>query len=124
MKQPSPIRKIWSLLTQRERRRAVLVLVLMIVGMALEMLGISLVVPVIAVLTDPSLAGTGKLGRLLGGVGAGARNRDTVVVWGMLILVGMYLFKTLFLIGLAWYQTRFVFQVQSNLSQRLFTLYL
>ena len=39
-------------------------------------------------------------------------------------LVGVYLFKNLFLGFLVWRQTRFAYGVQANLSQRLFATYL
>jgi len=42
----------------------------------------------------------------------------------MLALVVIYLIKALFLIFLAWQQSRFAFGVQAQLSQRLFTIYL
>ena len=123
MSKTGVVHRIWALLTREERRKSVLLLALMIVGMALETLGVSLVVPAIAVLTDPEAARHfPSLQRLL--PGPGAASRDSLAIWAMAALVGVYLFKTLFLIFLAWYQTRFVFTVQAHLSQRLFTTYL
>jgi ABC-type multidrug transport system fused ATPase/permease subunit len=42
----------------------------------------------------------------------------------MLVLAGIYLVKTVFLAFLVWWQTEFSFDVQANLSQRLYTTYL
>jgi len=95
----------------------------MLVGMLLETLGIGLVIPTLAVMTQgniesryPSLAPAISL--------LGHPSNDKLVIWGMVILVIAYLIKTLFLGFLAWRQMGFVFGVQTNLSQRLFTGYL
>ena len=48
--------KIYQLLTSAERKSALAVLVLMIIGMTLETLGVGLVIPVVALLTQNDLA--------------------------------------------------------------------
>lgn len=119
----STARKIWDLLTVAERRSAVMLLGLMFIGMVLETLGVGLVIPAVALLTQsdfahhypafqPALLALGNPSQL------------SLAVGGMLVLVGVYLIKTLFLALLAWRQMRFAFGVQAQLSQRLFTLYL
>lgn len=54
----------------------------------------------------------------------GSPSQQTLVIGAMLLLVGVYLIKTLFLAFLVWRQTRFVYGVQARLSQHLFTVYL
>ena len=116
-------RKIFDLLTPAERRSAVMLLGLMFIGMVLETLGVGLVIPAIALLTQsdfvrnypmfqPALQALGN------------PSQHSLIVGGTLVLVGVYLIKTLFLALLAWRQMRFAFSVQAQLSQRLFTLYL
>ena len=48
--------KLWRLLTPAERRRGAVLLLFMLVGMVLETLGIGLVVPTIALLSEPDYA--------------------------------------------------------------------
>ena len=123
MKKSSLVHKIWALLTHSEQRSAVLLLGLMIVGMALETLGIGVVVPAIGVLTDLDFVNSyPALSSMIGDPGEASRN--TLIVGVMLGLIGIYLFKTVFLAYLAWYQARFVFGLQAHLSERLFTAYL
>ena len=115
--------KIWSLLTSVERRSAVALLGLMFIGMALEMLGIGLVIPVISLLMQDDLVthypdAAPVLERL------GNPSKQALIVGAMLGLIGIYLVKNLFLAFLAWRQTRFAFGVQAQISQRLFTTYL
>ncbi|GGI54424.1 ABC transporter ATP-binding protein [Oxalicibacterium solurbis] len=119
----SPFRKIWKLLTSAEKKNAAVVLCLMFVGMALETLGVSLVIPALALFTQDDIAHAHPgLQPFLNAIGN--PSQSNLVIGGMLVLVGVYLVKTLFLAFLAWWQTRFAFGVQAQLSQRLFNIYL
>jgi ABC-type multidrug transport system fused ATPase/permease subunit len=115
--------KIWGLLTSAERRNALVLLGLMIIGMVLETLGVGLVIPALALLTQQDLAHSyPTLQPALHALGN--PSQKTLVIGGMLVLVGVYLIKALFLAFLAWRQTHFAYGVQAQLSQRLFTVYL
>ncbi|MDO9371974.1 MAG: ABC transporter ATP-binding protein, partial [Gammaproteobacteria bacterium] len=119
----STARKIWGLLTLTERRSAIVLLGLMLIGMVLETLGVGLVIPAIMLLTQPDYAERfPALQPLLAALGN--PNQQSLVIGGMLILVGVYLIKVLFLAFLAWRQSRFAYGIQAQLSQRLFTTYL
>mgnify|MGYP003387663938 CR=1 FL=1 len=110
-------------MTTRERRKALVLFILMLIGMVLETLGIGLIIPTMAILTQSNL--TEKyptlepLLRLVGNP-----SKQTLVVSGMLVLVGIYIVKGLFLGFLAWQQARFAFSLQAGVSQRLFANYL
>ena len=116
----STARKIWALLTTAERRSAVSLLGLMFIGMALETLGVALVIPAIALLTQSDYAS--HYPTVLEWLGN--PSRKVLVAGGMLGLVGVYLIKNVFLTFLAWRQMHFVFEAGAQLSQRLFTIYL
>lgn len=115
--------KIRSLLTPAERRSAMVLLCLMVIGMALETLSVGLVVPAIVVLlrgnlttSYPALApALAKMGNL---------SPHVLIVGGILTLVGVYFIKSLFLVFLVWWQMHFAFGIQTRLSQLLFTTYL
>jgi ATP-binding cassette, subfamily B, bacterial PglK len=115
--------KIWTLLTRAERRRALVVLGLMLIGMVLETLGIGLVIPAVALLTKSDIGGTyPQLRPLLAKLGN--PTQEHLIVGGMLTLFGVFVFKALFMALLTWRETSFAFGVQAQLSQRLFTSYL
>lgn len=120
---PSTARKIWGLLTSEEQRSAMVLLGLMFIGMLLETLGVGLVIPALALLTQADIVrdypALQPILQALGNPG-----QQTVVIGGMLLLVVVYLIKAFFLAMLAWRQTRFAFNIQAHLSQRLFALYL
>lgn len=115
--------KLIALLDARQRRQASAIFLLMLLGMALEMGGIGLVLPVIGLMTSPDL-----LGRLPGirPFLAWLANPDQkqLVIWGMTALAVVYGLKNAYLAVLAWAQARFVFRLHASLSQRLFTRYL
>jgi ABC-type multidrug transport system fused ATPase/permease subunit len=119
----STARKIWSALTAAEQRSAVVLLCLMLIGMVLETLGAGLVVPALALITQRDFAGhypaLQPVFQALGNP-----SQESLVIGGMLTLVGVYLVKAVFLAFLAWRQTCFAFGVQAQLSQQLFTVYL
>jgi ABC-type multidrug transport system fused ATPase/permease subunit len=115
--------KLWHLLTAPQRHGAVMLLGLMLIGTVLETLGIGLVVPALALMTQDNLAATYPVlipwFNLIGNP-----DRDTLVIAGMLSLLSVYAIRTLFLAFLAWRQARYVYGLQADLSQRLFAGYL
>jgi ABC-type multidrug transport system fused ATPase/permease subunit len=115
--------RIRSLLNTAERRGALVLIGLMVIGMALETLATFLVVPAIALLMQQDLAASyPRFQPLLDALGN--PGQAELIVKVMLGLVAVYLLKNVFLAFLAWHQTRFAFGVQARLSQRLFTIYL
>jgi ABC-type multidrug transport system fused ATPase/permease subunit len=116
-------KKLWHLLSPKHRRAAIAMLGLMLIGMVLETLGIGLVIPALALMTQGELATKNPvLVPWLNSLGNPSHTR--LIIAGMLILVGVYTVKALFLAFLAWWQARFVFGLQANISQRLFAGYL
>lgn len=119
----SVLKKIWSLFEPAQKRAALILLGMMLIGMVLETLGIGLVIPALALMTKADLAVrypaiTPALAAL------GHPTQMQLIVGGMLILVGVYAVKTMFLSFLTFIQLKYVFGVQESLSNRLFTIYL
>jgi ABC-type multidrug transport system fused ATPase/permease subunit len=119
----STANKLWRLMTPTERRDALALFGLMLVGMLFETLSVGLVVPALALMSRadfmthfPVVASWLTV--------FGHPTREVLVVAGMLALVGVYAAKTVFLTFLTLRQSRFVFRLQSEVSQRLFLTYL
>ena len=119
----SQIRSILSILSDAERRHALGLLCLMVIGMVVETLGIGLVVPAIAIFMEDDLGAAHPFLKPLLDV-LGSPGKQQLAIYGMAALVLIYLFKTVYLAFLIWQQNKFNNRVQVNLSQRLFTLYL
>jgi ABC-type multidrug transport system fused ATPase/permease subunit len=117
------VKQIWDLLQPTQRRSAAVLLCLMLVGMLLETLGIGLVIPAFAFMTQSDLVA--RYPRVTSATGwVGQLSRGELVVIGMLVLVAVYALKALFLAFLFWRQMGFVYGVQAELSHRLFAGYL
>src|SRR4051812_33019648 len=100
-----PFSKTWRLLSPEHRRAAVILFAQMVVGSALETLGIGLVIPLIALIADPAFtARHPEMARLLGGAGA---SQTSIVVNAMVLLVVVYLLRTAFLAWSTWRQNHF-----------------
>ncbi len=96
---------------------------MMLVGMLLETAGIGLVIPAMALMSQ------GDLGARYPAIvpildALGNPGHKTLLIGGMLTLVAVYAVKALFLGFLAWYQSRFTYDMQASLSFRLFAGYL
>jgi len=115
--------KFRFLLTPAERKSALALLGLMALGMGFETLCTGLVVPVVALITQPDLLAAHP--RLLElAARFGVAGHASLVVAAMLSLVAIYAVKNLYLAFLAWRQARFTYGVQASLAQRLFATYL
>ena len=114
--------KLWKLMSPRHRASGLRLCLLMLIGTALETLGIGLVVPVLGIAASGDLGYLQKvpgLAEVLAGV-----SRDRLVIGAMLALLGFYAMKAVFLGFLSWYQLRFAFGIQQDVSYRLLQEYL
>lgn len=117
------IRRMYGLLAPEHRRDAWVLLGLMGIGMLMETMGVGLIIPAIALLTKSDLASTyPSLAPFLRSLGNPSQQQ--LLIGGMAILAGAYLVKTLFMALLIWWQMRFTYAVQVQISQRLFSIYM
>lgn len=116
-------KKIWNVLSSSERPKALILLVLLLFGMVLETIGISLVIPAIALFTQDDIASTfPMLESLL--ISMGSPSHEEQVKWGLFILLAVYFFKNLFLAFLIWLQMSFTSNIGARLSKNLYSIYL
>jgi len=99
-------------------------LALMLVGMVLETLGIGLVIPALALMTQGDMLSQQPTVARIVAEWLGSPTQAQLVMGGMLLLAVVYLVKAVFLAFLAWRQSTFVYGLEASLSQRLFTGYL
>src|SRR5438309_2863013 len=116
--------KVWQLLQPAQRRSALGLLGMMMVGTVLETLGVALITPVLALMAHAG-SGAGRHSRLQ--LLLPQTIRLTQAQWlaaAMFALVAVYALKAVYLALVAWRQSRFVFNLQLSLSHRLFEGYL
>jgi len=115
--------KTYNLLSNNDRRGALVLLVLMMIGMVLETLGIGLIIPAITIMMQDDLVSSyPSIASVLHFLGN--PSQIVLITFAMLGLVSVYFVKNLFLGFLVWKQANFIFNVQTKLSHKLFSIYL
>ena len=111
------------MLSPAQHRSAMILLGLMVIGMVMETLGISLIIPIIALMTKGDLSSDYPM--LIPWLEfLGNPSQKELIVFSMLILAGVYVVKVVFLVFLVWLQARFLSWVNADFSLRLYTSYL
>lgn len=116
-------RTTWALLRAGQRKKFWLLSILVLGGMTLEVAGVGLVLPILAVITDPGWMERARGVPLLGAWMSDQTQRN-LLVFGIAAMLAIGVMKFLVLSGLAYAQTRFVGSVERTLSTALFERYL
>lgn len=117
------IASVYSLLATTERARLVTLIALIVVGGFLEVFGVSVLFPYVAILQEPDrIAQMRYIGTLYRWVDVGSDQLFIIVISAALL--ALFCIKALFTIFLANYQVKFVNSVQTQLGERLLTHYL
>lgn len=115
--------KIWEVLSKVEKRNAIILIFLLLVGMVLEALGISLVIPAIALFTQDDISVNYPILKpILDSFGN--PSHMTQVRWGLIILLLVFVIKNMFLAFLVWAQAKFTQTLGARLSSSLYSIYL
>lgn len=115
--------KLLFLFNSREKLLAIGLFVAMFVGAVLEATGIALIFPVITLVNNPDVALTNPTLRWAYDF-SGSRSFDEFSFRVVLTILGVYLFKYVYLAFLYNVQYRFITARQTSLSARLFKAYL
>jgi ABC-type multidrug transport system fused ATPase/permease subunit len=116
-------KRLLSLFSERERVHVLALVVMTAGGAALEVIGIGMVVPLVAALTNPdSLITHPTLRSVYQWTGAQSPERFAILLLGGFL--GLILFKNGYLALVAYLQARFVFGKQARLSRRMFDGYI
>ena len=119
----SILKKLLNILTPRERRRAILLLGMILVTALLDMAGVASIMPLMAVLADPDLIKTNaKLSAAYEGLGF-TSSQNFLIFLGVIVFVAITVSITFR--ALTFYaQTRFAFMSGHSISVRLVKKYL
>ena len=116
------LKQIWSLLEKKEKFFFFFLLVLMSTGAYLELMGIGLVLPIIAALTNPVLLQDNKLLNLIYRIVAPSSNKQFMLVMCLLVS-GLFFIKTVFFLFLTKLQAGFSNRISKKMEERLFAAY-
>jgi ABC-type multidrug transport system fused ATPase/permease subunit len=117
------LNKLRVLLDRRQKLHMVLLMFMMIIGAALQVLGVSLIVQAMSTVMDAeSITQEGTVHDIYLLLGGGSQQRFTVIV--MLLLIGVFIVKNLFLYAQQKATLSFVYTNQFNTSERMMRNYL
>ncbi len=115
--------KLRYLFTNSQKRQLMGLGVLMLIGMVFEMAGLGILIPALSLMLNSDI---GKKYPVIQPYleALGNPTQVQLVMWGMSILVFVYLLKGIFLIFLSWRQSFFSAKLSADLSSDLFLGYL
>jgi len=117
------IKKIFSLLTNKEKQRFVLLQLLLITNLFLEMLGLGLIVPIISLFTDPISVNNIAIIRSISTFFT-ISDSEKLLKYLVIILVVTYTIKGFLQYYLLVKQAKFSKELSKNLAFRLYEKYL
>lgn len=96
---------------------------MMLFGAMLEALGIALIFPLITLISNPETINSYQLLNWLYNF-TGSSSNNEFLIWMIGTLLGVYLFKYIYLASLFYIQYKFIFNLQISLSTRLLNTYI
>jgi ATP-binding cassette, subfamily B, bacterial PglK len=114
---------IKRILPKKYHRKSYIVIALTLIGTVLETVGIGLVIPAVALMTDENI--TNKYAYLTPLFnGPEKPSHSQLAIYGALLLLSAYTVKALYLGFLGWKQSQYIFDIKAYFSQRLFEKYI
>ena len=116
-------KKFFYILEKKDVISSIVLLVLMIIGIFAEMLSISLVIPIITIIQNPEFISDNKF---LFNMKLFNKFHDinSFYIFILSSIVLIFIIKNLFLLFQQFFQIRFVYSIQKNLSKKLFANYI
>jgi ATP-binding cassette subfamily C protein len=115
-------KKIWVLFNNRERKQFILIFVLMVIGSILEVLGISIILPFVAVILKPDVHGSKVMAHLVALCPSCRQGHMAIVIAVVLIVV--FIIKNIFLFYIQYSRSKFVFDNAGRVGAKLLENYL
>lgn len=117
------IKKLNLLLTKEQRRSGIMQLFYLFISMILETASIGLLIPALTIMSQGDIGSRyPSFKPLLEKLGN--PSQENLLIYFMLLVVGIYFLKMIFLAIMAWKQSKFIYGLQSYFSQKLFNGYL
>lgn len=117
------ITKLLFLLSPDQKRQLVGLAFLMLIGMLLEMAGLGILIPALSLILNKNIGQEYPVVQpYLEAMGN--PTHEQLVIWGLVIMILLYLIKAVFLVFLSWRQSRFSEELSVDLAHDLFQGYL
>lgn len=116
--------KLLFLITKKQKKELLVLIILMIFGLIFEMIGVGIVIPVLGIILNSELLNEYPILNLYFNFTNEQIKRENIILFALLLLILVYLIKTLYLMFLAWRQSRVSSNLSSYLAKKLFSGYL
>lgn len=117
------IKKALSVLEKKERKKLIVIVFLMVIGAGMEMLSVSLIMPVISAVTEPEKINSSQLMQLLWKI-SNSSTTEEFIKWILLILAAAFILKNAFLYFEYYIQTLFSTRCKLRIQKKLVDKYL
>lgn len=115
--------KVFQVLSLEHKKQLLFLTSLMIISMFLEIFSIASILPVINFLSQDDYATRFPiLANFI--VQIGSPSQEKLIIYSLVFFIFLYILKNIFLLFLAWKQSKFSSNVVANISIRLFKIYL
>ena len=118
------LNKIWTILSKKNKKKAIILFSLIIISAFLEVLGIGLIVPFTIFLLEEQFIGKFLLLDNFINTFFSDYSRNKLIQFSLLLLLIIYIFKNLYLIFLSKYESKFSWGINSEIQRRLFNYYI
>ena len=119
----SRFNKISIIISKRRNKQMVFLILLLIIGMVLEIFGLGIILPVLAIILDENMGNNYPV--LISGINyLGYYNYKEISIFLIVLLPIIYFIKTIFLFVITFYQNKFISLTIRDLSDRLYEKYL
>ncbi len=110
------------LLNKKTKRTLILVVVMSVVGSAAELLGVTIVLPIVELAMDQG-SGNGRLAAVLRDL-TGADTKEELLIWMIVITIAIYIVKNIYVCFMYSSQFKFAASVKRETATRLMKSYL
>tara|TARA_B100000780_G_C21118893_1_gene453034 strand:+ start:897 stop:2627 length:1731 start_codon:yes stop_codon:yes gene_type:complete len=119
----SRFNKISIIISKRRNKQMVFLILLLIIGMVLEIFGLGIILPILAIILDENMGNNYPV--LISGINyLGYYNYKEISIFLIVLLPIIYFIKTIFLFVITFYQNKFISLTIRDLSDRLYEKYL
>lgn len=117
------LKKMNFILSSSQKKGVCIVLVLSIVGALFEMLGVSVILPLVQAMVSPEIISGNKFGQQILKI-FGINSNEKIILFTVICSILIYWIKNIYLIFLAFIRTKFACKVQRELSVKMMDFYM
>lgn len=117
------VKKVWHLLPDNKKPKAIVLVLMLIAGMVIEMLSVGLIFPALMILIDQGVTSNAPYLEYFAG-GFDNTNDITVITAVILGVIIVYVLKNCYLALVAWKQSKFIFSTQADLAKSMLQRYI